>query len=188
MNCNHQIPLHWIRCKTFNFSSELWPLQGISWWICLLPPLHTHGHFSRLDLEGGEARACEWALCANRYAQVPLHKNPFKLHSHQQHVGILFPHISVNTIVSPAHVCQSNRWERVPCFNMFSPHSYWAEHFSCLLVICNFSLTNCVFISFAWISTSCLSYLFHITIWRGWHILSVILCFVWCECFFQVCE
>lgn len=50
---------------------------------------------------------------------------------------------------------------------------------STLTGICNFSPMNRVFISFAWIST--VVYLFHITVWRWWHILCVnpLLCMVW---------
>ena len=150
--------------------------------LCLSPALHMYGHVSRLDLGGGEARACEVFVPID----VPRVLST-KTHSNYILTSSMWESCFTHSIVCPAQVCQSNRWERVSCFNMFSPHSYWAENFSCLLVICNFSLTNCVFISFAWISTSCLSYLFHITIWKGWHVLFVILCFVLCECFLQVC-
>ena len=69
--------------------------------------------------------------------------------------------------------------EKVSCFNVLFLHSYWAEHFSCLLVICSFSPVNRGLISFAWIPISCLSFSYCCMEGITYSICDPLLCMVW---------
>ena len=174
--------LHW---KAFNSSSELWLLQGTSrWMLCLLPPWHVNGRFSRLDLGGGEAREREVFVSIDvpRFLSTKGHSNYVLTSSTQEscfHVSLL-----ILAVISHSYVCQSNRWERVSCFNVLFLHSYWAIFHVCWSFVISLPWTVGLYPLPEFLPVV---YLFHIAIWREWHVLSVILRFVWCECFLQVC-
>ena len=102
-----------LHCKAFNFSSELWLLQGRSWWICLLPLWHTHRHFSRLDLGGGGARACEAFVSTDvpRFLSTKGHSNYVLTSSTWE--SCFYASLLIFAIICHSYVCQSSRWEGI---------------------------------------------------------------------------